>query len=164
MTSRDMAARDVTGASIADSRPPGVWSRGPGVLAGAFALIALMAIGSALMWIGIPFGLVWLASRLAEGSQPSMGPYLVILLGLPISMVVIGKLLASLDRTFGRITGYDPNNRRVHVPWLKSMRGERGSGHKRTVLDVVMIASVSFAGTAFLIWFLLFAHPGLPGG
>ena len=138
--------------------------RGPAVLAGACALIALMAIGSALMWIGIPFGLVWIASRMAQSSQPSMGPYLVVLCGLPISMIVIGKALAVLDRAFGRVTGYDPNNRRAHVPWLKSMRGERGSSHKRTVLDLVMVASVSLAGSAFLIWFFLFAHPGLPGG
>jgi hypothetical protein len=121
-----------------------------------------MAIGSVLMWIGAPFGLLWLASHLEQGPNPTMGPYLVVILGLPASMVVIGKALAALDRLFSRVTGYDPNNRRVPLPWLKSMRGERGSAHKRTVLDVVMLLSVTFAGTAFLVWFFVFAHPGLP--
>jgi hypothetical protein len=43
------------------------------------------------------------------------------------------------------------------------MRGERGSGHQTTVLDVVMISSVAIAGTAFGVWFFLFAGSSLPG-
>ena len=38
-------------------------------------LIALMAFGSVLMWIGVPVGLIYLASRLADSPTPSMGPY-----------------------------------------------------------------------------------------
>jgi hypothetical protein len=44
------------------------------------------------------------------------------------------------------------------------MRGERENTRPRTVLDVVMIASVSVAVVAFLIWFLFFAGSSLPGG
>jgi heme A synthase len=123
-----------------------------------------MAIGSALMWIVVPFGLIWLASHLQQGTSPSMGAYVLIILGLPAAMIVIGRGLAGLDRAFARVTGYDPNERRVPMPWMKSMRGERGSGRKRTVLDVVMVVSVVLAGTAFGLWFFLLAHPGLPSG
>jgi len=137
--------------------------RGPLRLLAAFALVMLMALGSALMWIVVPFALIWVASHLQQGTSPSMGAYVLIILGLPASMIVIGRGLAGLDRAFARVTGYDPNNRRVPLPWLKSMRGERGSGRKRTVLDVVMIASVIVAASAFGLWFFLFAHPGLPG-
>ena len=77
-------------------------------------------------------------------------------------MVVIGRILAALDRQFSRVTGYDPNDRPIPAPWQKSMRGERGSLRKRTVLDVVMIVSVVLAGSAFAVWFFLLAHPGLP--
>jgi hypothetical protein len=134
----------------------------PTTLAAACTLVALMALGSVLMWIGVPLGLMWLASHLQQGTDPSMGPYVVVILGLPIAMVVIGRALAALDRLFSRVTGYDPNDRPVPVPWLKSMRAERGSSHKRTVLDLVMIVSVVLAGIAFLAWFFLFAHPGAP--
>ena len=134
----------------------------PGQAVAALALIAAMALGSALMWVAVPFGLLWLASHLQQGSNPSMGPYLLIIIGLPASMVVIGKLLASLDRLFARVTGYNPNDRPIPAPWHKSMRGERGSLRKRTVLDVVMIITVVIAGTAFVAWFFLLAHPGLP--
>jgi hypothetical protein len=79
-------------------------------------------------------------------------------------MIVIGKILAALDRRFSRVTGYDPNDRPIPAPWHKSMRGERGSNRPTTVLDWVMIVSVSLALTAFGIWFLFFAGSSLPGG
>ena len=145
-----------------DPRPAGLGVRGPGALLAGTVLLLLMALGSVLMWIGVPVGLIWLASHLQNGSQPSMGPYLVVLFGLPIAMVVLGKGLASLDRTFSRVSGYNPENRRIQLPWHKSMRGERGSSHRRTVLDVVMIVSVTIAGSAFLIWFFGFAGSSLP--
>src|SRR5215207_5843930 len=68
-------------------------------------VLVLMAAGSVLMWIGLPLGLIWLASALTDSSQPSMGPYLLILIGLPVGMFAIGKVLGALDRAHGRITG-----------------------------------------------------------
>jgi hypothetical protein len=124
----------------------------------AITLIALMAIGSAILWLGLPFGWIWIASQLENGTNPSIGPYALVALGLPVSMMGLGKVLAELDRMYARVTGYDPNDRPMHVPWLKSMRGERGSARRHTVLDVVMIVSVAVAGGLFLVWFLLFAH------
>ena len=56
-------------------------------------LIALMAVGSVIMWIGVPIGLIYLASRLADSPKPGMGPYLVILIGLPVGMTIVGKAL-----------------------------------------------------------------------
>ena len=40
----------------------------------AVLLVLLMAAGSVVMWIGLPLGLIWLASALTDSSQPSMGP------------------------------------------------------------------------------------------
>ena len=57
------------------------------------------------MWIGLPLGLLWLASALTESSRPSLGPYLLVLLGLPVGMLVVGKALGALDRVHGRLTG-----------------------------------------------------------
>ena len=45
------------------------------------------------MWVGLPIALVYLASRVADSPEPSMGPYLLILIGLPVGMVIIGKAL-----------------------------------------------------------------------
>ena len=43
----------------------------------ALMLVLLMAVGSVVMWIGVPLGLIYLASQLADSSRPSVGPYLL---------------------------------------------------------------------------------------
>ena len=129
----------------------------------AIVLVLLMAAGSVVMWIGLPLGLIWVASALTDSSQPSMGPYLLILIGLPIGMFAIGKALGGLDRAHGQITGrIDDGPRRA--AWLQSMRDERGPRRKqRSVLDTVMIVSVVLALVVGGIWFLAFAGSPLPG-
>jgi hypothetical protein len=136
---------------------------GTPVVLGTFAIVALMVAGSALMWIGMPVLWLWLASHLQNGTSPSLGPYLVVAAGLPISMVLIGKGLHALDRSFSRLVGFDANDRRVPLPWLKSMRDGRGAVRRGTVLDIVMIFSVLAAGAAMGFWFFFIAGSSLPG-
>jgi hypothetical protein len=125
----------------------------------ALVLVLLMAIGSVVLWIGIPVGWVWVASRTVKTSQPSLGPYLLVLFATPISMWVWGKLLFRLNSVYSRLTG-QTHEVRTQLPWHKSMRGERVSQRPTTVLDIVMIVSVSIALTAFAIWF--FTAAGSP--
>jgi hypothetical protein len=127
----------------------------------AAGLIALMAIGSILLWLGIPVGWLYLASRLVESSQPSMGPYVLVLVGIPASMVIVGKLLSTLNRAYGELTGTTPKMR-MRNPWLRSMRGERDTGRPTTILEVVMVWSVSLALLCFAVWFFVFAGSSLP--
>jgi hypothetical protein len=133
----------------------------PAVLLVRAVLILVMAVGSIAMWIAVPVGWLWLGSKLQQGTQPSLGPYVLVLVGIVVSMVVIGKLLGALNRFYVRVTGTQAQVR-VQMPWHKSMRGERGSTRQRTVLDVVMIISVSVALLAFGVWFFLFAGSSLP--
>jgi hypothetical protein len=128
----------------------------------ALVLVLLMAAGSIVMWVGLPLGLIWLASAITDSSQPTLGPYLLILIGLPVGMFAIGKLLGSLDRMHGRITGrLDDGPQRA--AWLQSMRDERGPRRKRrSVLDTVMIVSVLAAVVVGAIWFIAFAGSPLP--
>jgi hypothetical protein len=127
----------------------------------AIALIALMAIGSVMLWLGIPFGWIWLASHIQKGQQPSMGPYLLVMFGIPVSMVAMGRLLTRLNRKYGAVTGTAAEVR-FRPPWMRSLRGERESTRPRTILDVVMVASVAAALVAFAIWFFAFAGSSLP--
>jgi hypothetical protein len=115
-----------------------------------------MAIGSIAMWLGVPIGLIYLVSKLVTTTQPTLGPYLIILFGLPIGMTIIGKGLGALDRWYGRRTGTHEDRRQA--AWLKSMRGERRTNLGQwKVLDVVMIWSVSTALACFGVWFFFFA-------
>lgn len=127
----------------------------------ALILIALMAVGSVAMWVAVPIFWLWLASKLQEGSQPSLGPYLLVIAGIAISMFAIGKLLARLDRLYAVVLGA-PRQQRIQASWQRSMRGERGSTRRRTVLDSVMVVSVGIALVAFGVWFFGFAGSSLP--
>lgn len=51
----------------------------------------------------------------------------------------------------------------MRLPWHRSLRGEEDARQPRTVLDVVMVATVATALAAFAIWFFLFAGSSLPG-
>lgn len=127
----------------------------------ALILILLMAAGSIAMWVVVPVAWVYLGSQMQDGSTPSLGPYVLVLVGIVVSMIVIGKLLGWLDRIYAVVIGTS-RDKRIQAPWHKSMRGERGSGRERTVLDSVMAVSVGLALLAFGVWFFAFAGSSLP--
>ena len=128
----------------------------------ALFLVLLMGVGSVVMWLGVPLGLIYGASKLADTSAPTLGPYLLVFIGLPIGMAVMAKLLGHLDRVHQAYTRTG-DDRPQQAPWMRSMRGERGSTRKRGVLDTVMIVSVGLALLFFGVWFFGFAGSSLPG-
>src|SRR5687767_15626143 len=107
-------------------------------------LVLLMAAGSILMWIGVPVFWLWLASQIADSSQPSFGLYLLVLVGIGVTMAAVGKLLGVLNRFHMTLTDQIPARRQQTV-WLKSMRGERAAPREHGVLGTVMAVSVSIA-------------------
>lgn len=125
-------------------------------------LVALMALGSVVMWFGVPLGLIYLASKLADTPNPSMGPYLLVLIGLPVGMAVVGKALGALNRAHIRLTGAEVDEYRPG--WTRSMRAERKVERRGGVLDRVMIISVGLAVVVAAVWFFGFAGSSLPGG
>ena len=124
-------------------------------------LIALMAVGSIFLWIGIPVGWLWIGSQFQDSGQASFGLYLAVLLGIVVSMVLVGRFLNRLNGAYGRLAGSEVV--RVRLPWHRSLRGENEGRPARQVLDVVMVISVMSAGFVFLIWFFFFAGSSLPG-
>jgi hypothetical protein len=127
----------------------------------AIMLVALMALGSVVMWLGVPLGLIYLASKLADTPNPSMGPYLLVLIGLPVGMAIVGKALGALNRAHIRLTGAEVDDYRPG--WTRSMRAERRTERRGGVLDRVMIISVGLAVVIAAVWFFGFAGSSLPG-
>jgi hypothetical protein len=128
----------------------------------ALLLVVLMALGSVFLWIVVPIGWLWIASHSTKTSAPTLGPYLLVIFAVPITMWIVGKLLFRTNRLYERVTGTD-SEVRVQLPWHKSLRDSANSGRRTTVLDVVMIASVGVALLAFAVWFFIFAHTSMPG-
>lgn len=135
---------------------PSAGARVEGVL-----LVAVMAIGSIVMWVVSPVAWLWIASRMTDSSQPSLGPYLLVLVGMALTAVAIGKFLGIVNRTHMRVTGRLSDKREARS-WNKSMRAERGRTNDRGVLEQVMAVSVSVALVLFGIWFFAFAGSSLP--
>ncbi len=128
----------------------------------ALLLVILMAVGSVFLWLVVPVGWLWIASHSTETSAPTLGPYLLVIFAIPITMYVVGKLLFKTNHLYERVTGQVAEVR-VQLPWHKSMRDTPGSGRPTTVLDIVMVSSVGIALVAFGIWFFFFAGSSLPG-
>jgi hypothetical protein len=130
------------------------------------SVIALMAVGGLAMWIANPVLWLWITSHLQSGTQPSMGPYGLLLLGIILTCVAIGKGLSMLNRYYARIAGTMPTIR-VIMPWRRSLRG--GRSHKRetdgrapvSVLEVIMVISVVLAVISFSTWYIV-ANPTPP--
>lgn len=130
---------------------------------GATALIALMVFAALMLWLGIPLGWLVIGSLLVSSSQPSMGPYMVVIIGIIVSVVITANLISRINRAYERVSG-NQGRVRVQLPWMKSMRGEREAPKERSVLDVVMVGSVILAAAAAGAWFFLLAGSSLPGG
>jgi hypothetical protein len=127
----------------------------------AVLLVLAMAVGSVFMWLGLPAALVYVASQIADSGQPSMGPYLLVIIGLPVGMAIIAKGLGALDRAHARLTRTEAEGPH-RAPWLRSMRGERTVQRRGGVLDKVMVISVGLAIVAAATWFFAFAGSSLP--
>ena len=129
----------------------------------AWGLVLLMGIGSIAMWLVTPAFWLWVASRMTSSTQPSAGPYLLVIAGTVVTMIVLGKLLGTLNRAHQRVIGAEDERRR-QATWMRSMRGERqGPSRPRGVLEVVMMVSVGLALVVMAVWFFGFAGSSLPG-
>lgn len=129
---------------------------------GATALIIAMVFCALMLWAGIPIAWLYIGSQVVDSTQPSMGPYALVGFGILVSVIVDGIILGRLNRRYQQVTHSD-GQMRVHLPWMRSMRGERDAGVKTGVLEVIMVATVTFAGIAGAIWFFAFAGSSLPG-
>jgi hypothetical protein len=140
---------------------PSSSSVGPQRHAAGLGLVVVMSVGSVVMWLVSPVAWLWIASRMTDSSQPSLGPYVLVLVGMALTAVVIGKGLGKINRTHMRLTGRLSDKRETRA-WNKSMRAERGRTHDRGVLEQVMAISVTCALVLFGIWFFAFAGSSLP--
>jgi hypothetical protein len=130
---------------------------------GATALILLMVFCSSMLWVGIPLLWLYIGSQLVSSTQPSMGPYMLVGVGILVSVILDAMLISRLNLAYQRLTGTD-GKVRVQLPWLRSMRAERNAGWPVGVLEIIMVGTVTVAATAAGVWFFFFAQSSLPGG
>jgi hypothetical protein len=122
------------------SSPVGILER----LAAAF-LLALLALGTLVLWIGVPSATLWAASKLAD----SLAAHFVI--GLPMTltgMIVWGAFLFWLNGLYLRVAGHGEEPEDPEAP-PRRIRGP---------LEPLLVGSLVIAIIALFVWFFAFAE------
>ena len=128
-------------------------------MAGGIVVLA-MTVAALSLWTVIPLSWVYIGSQIADSQFPSGGPYMIVLIGIVISILIVAWLLSRLNALYVRITGTN-TMAPMRPSWLKSMRDQevpRGT----TVMEAVIVGSVLLAVAALVTWFFLLAGSPLP--
>jgi hypothetical protein len=108
--------------------------------AGAALVIAIMVIGSIVLWAGTPLAWLWVGAQI-QGATQSLGAALAAAFaGVIVSILLLASVLARLSDL------YRAN---------RVARGLEDPGH--VVLEGVLVVSAGLSLAAFTIWFFLFA-------
>src|SRR6201996_8293433 len=120
-----------------------------------------MLLAAFSLWTLIPLGWVYIASKLAHSQFPSMGPYLIVIVGIIVTGLIDAWIIGRLHDLHAGGTG---SHQLVPTgpSWLKSMRDAAPVRPSVTVVEAVMISSVMLAGVALVTWFFLLAGSPIP--
>jgi hypothetical protein len=129
--------------------------------AAATAVFFAMLLAAFALWTLIPLGWVYIASKLAKSQFPSMGPYLIVVVGIIVTVLIDAWLIGRLNDIYIRVTG---SNKLVQSRpgWLKSMRDAAPVRGAVTVVEAVMMSSVMLAAVALMLWFFILAGSPIP--
>jgi hypothetical protein len=129
--------------------------------AAATTVFFAMLLAAFSLWTLIPLGWVYIASKLAKSQFPSIGPYMIVIVGIIVTVLIDAWIIGRLNDLYVRVTG---SNRLVQSRpgWLKSMRDTGPTHGSVTVVEAVMMSSVMLAALALMVWFFLLAGSPLP--
>lgn len=107
---------------------------------GAVLALAIMFIGSFVLWLGTPLLWIWVGSQIQGATQSVGGALVAMFVGVIVSVFVLALLLVKLSAFY----------RANHLS-----RGLADPGHG--VLETVLVVSAAVAIVAFAIWFVFLA-------
>jgi hypothetical protein len=112
---------------------------------GARALLslAMMIIGSLVLWVGVPAGWLWIGSQIQAETNSVGNAIGAMFLGVVVSVISLAWLLLKLNR------------------WNEELRERSGLPARETsLLELVLVVTAGVAVVAFGIWFFVFTGPG----
>jgi hypothetical protein len=127
----------------------------------ALFVVGVMVIAALSMWTVIPLGWIWVGSRISNTQEPSGGPYMLVFVGIVISILILSWVLSRLNRLYVRITGSNAIGN-VRPAWMKGMTESRVQGNSPTVMETVVVTSVGLALLGMVLWFFFLAGSPLP--
>src|SRR5688572_21607557 len=119
----------------------------------AVALVIGMVAGCLAIWTASPLGWLWVASQVDAGGAPTMQAIAVVVVGVVLTSLAIGKGMTVLHARYRRLRGQGTII--IRLPWGRTQGSER-TGHQfeLTVLDVILVSSVLIALALYNYWFL----------
>ena len=113
--------------------------------AAAGFILVLLGVGSLLLWVGIPYGLLWFFGRVSDSWN---GHFLMSVLLIPIAMALFAPALFWLNGLYLRVTGVlRPED--AEDDHDRSLRGP---------LEIFLYAGMIMAVVALCVWFFGYAH------
>jgi hypothetical protein len=117
-----------------------------------------MSVLTLNLFTGSPLAALWVGSQVQGNSAPRMEAFLAFAACFGVFSFALVKALAAVGRAHDRLAGRRPTVR-AHLPWLRSLRGERpheaGAKAGLSALDVILIVAVAVVVLAFELWFFL---------
>lgn len=114
-------------------------------IAAAFLLL-LLALGSLTLWIGVPVGWLWVASKITTTSTSHVFAAMV---GTPVAIVAFGAVLAWINRLYLRVVRCAP---------IEPDDEDEGPRHVRGPLEPLLVGSLAVAVAALCVWFFVLAE------
>jgi uncharacterized membrane protein YbhN (UPF0104 family) len=102
-------------------------------------LVAMMFLGSLVLWVGVPVAWLWIGSRLQNGTSLATATG-VMMIGMLLSVALLLAALGSLSRR--------------HTE-LQERRGVPES--ETTALELVLVSSAVIGVVGFFVWFFGFS-------
>jgi hypothetical protein len=127
----------------------------------ASVVFVAMLLAALSLWTAIPLSWIYIGSKVSHTQFPSGGPYMVVAVGIIVSVLIVAWLIGRLNGLYVRITG---TNRLepMRPTWLKSMRDTSPEQASTTVVEAVLMGSVILAAMTLTVWFFLLAGSPIP--
>jgi hypothetical protein len=111
-------------------------------------LVGLLAVGTLMLWVGIPSAVLWSLGKLTDSS---IEHFVLGMVAVPIAMVAFGLLLIVLNSVYLKTVRPRPSE-------LVDRTHNAGQGPLAQLLTFSAIINV----IGLVVWFLFFAHSSMP--
>lgn len=125
-------------------------------IAAATGVALVMLFFALSIWTLIPLGWVWIGSQLAATQFPSIGPYILVLIGIVITILCTAWVIGRLNDLYVSLTGTH-TVAPLRAAWLRSARDTKREYGQPRLVEVILILSAILALSAFVFWFLFYA-------
>jgi hypothetical protein len=115
-------------------------------------LLLLLTIGSLALWVGVPAGWLWLASKIADSGSAHLALGIV---GMPVAIVLFALVLAWINRLYMRVVW---SQRRLEELEELDAEGEEELRIPRGPLEPLLVVSLVLSVVALFFWFFVLAE------